>query len=64
MFELTKKNFLRENGVGNGDTTKRSDVYLNWYRKVDKKDRLAAGNRLKSFGKAFKVSSVLDSLST
>ena len=27
MFEQTKKEFLRENGVLNGDTTKRSDVY-------------------------------------
>lgn len=29
MFEQTKKEFLRENGVLNGDTTKRSDVYTN-----------------------------------
>ena len=38
MFELTKKEFLRENGVLNGDTTKRSDVYTNLYWKM-KKDR-------------------------
>lgn len=36
MFEQTKKEFLRENGVLNGDTTKRSDVYTNMYRKVKK----------------------------
>ena len=29
MYELTKKEFLRENGVHNGDTTKRSEVYNN-----------------------------------
>ena len=29
MFEQTKKEFLQENGVLNGDTTKRSDVYTN-----------------------------------
>ena len=29
MYELTKKEFLRENGVHNGDTTKRTDVYNN-----------------------------------
>lgn len=41
MFEQTKKEFLRENGVLNGDTTKRSDVYTNMYHKVQKNDRLA-----------------------
>ena len=41
MYELTKKEFLRENGVCNGDTTRRSDVYNNLYRKMQKKDRLA-----------------------
>ena len=40
MYELTKKEFLRENGVCNGDTTKRTDVYNNLYRKMSKKDRL------------------------
>ena len=29
MYELTKKEFLCENGVHNGDTTKRTDVYNN-----------------------------------
>lgn len=53
MFELTKKEFLRENGVGNGDTTKRSDVYLNLYRKMDKNDRLAAGNTLRQYERAY-----------
>ena len=43
MYELTKKEFLRENGVHNGDTTKRTDVYNNLYRKMDKDDRLSAG---------------------
>ena len=42
MFEQTKKEFLQENGVLNGDTTKRSDVYTNMYRKVQKNDRSAA----------------------
>ena len=36
MFELTKKEFLRENGVQNGDTTRRSDVYTNLHRKMRK----------------------------
>ena len=43
MFEQTKKEFLREKGILNGDTTRRSEVYTNMYRKVTKNDRLAAG---------------------
>ena len=27
MFESTKREFLQENGVHNGDTTRRSEVY-------------------------------------
>ena len=37
MYELTKKEFLRENGVCNGDTTRRSDVYNNLYRKMSRR---------------------------
>lgn len=48
MYELTKKEFLCENGVHNGDTTKRTDVYNNLYRKMSKKDRLAAGYTLEN----------------
>lgn len=51
MFELIKREFLRENGISNGDITKRSDVYLNLYRKMDKNDRLAAGNTLSKYEK-------------
>ncbi len=53
MFELTKREFLRENGVANGDTTKRTDVYMNLYRKMDKNDRLAAGNTLRQYERAY-----------
>lgn len=54
MFELTKKEFLRENGVLNGDTTKRSEVYTNMYRKVQKNDRLAAGHTLEQYERAYR----------
>lgn len=54
MFELTKKEFLRENGALNGDTTKRSDVYTNMYRKVAKEERLAAGNNLSQYERAYR----------
>lgn len=54
MFELTKKEFLRENGVLNGDTTKRSDVYTNLYWKMKKEDRLAAGNTLGQYERQYR----------
>lgn len=53
MFELTKKEFLRENGIHNGDTTRRSDVYINMYRKVQKNDRLAAGYTLQQYERSY-----------
>ncbi len=54
MFELTKKEFLRENGVQNGDTTKRSDVYTNLHRKMKKNDRLAAGYTMQKYERAYR----------
>ena len=54
MFELTKQEFLNENGALNGDTTKRSDVYTNMYRKVQKNDRLAAGYTLEQYERAYR----------
>ena len=54
MFELTKKEFLRENGVLNGDTTRRTDVYDNLYRKTEKNDRLAAGYTMEQYERAYR----------
>lgn len=54
MFELTKKEFLQENGIENGDTTKRSEVYLNLYKKMQKNDRLAAGHTLEQYERAYR----------
>ena len=54
MFEQMKKEFLRENGVLNGDTTKRTEVYDNMYRKVQKKDRLAAGYTMQQYERAYR----------
>ena len=48
MYELTKKEFLRENGVHNGDTTKRSEVYNNLYRKCRKRTDWLPGTPLKN----------------
>ncbi len=54
MFEQTKREFLRENGVLNGDTTKRSDVYTNLYRKMKKNDRLAAGYTMQQYERSYR----------
>lgn len=54
MFNQTKKEFLQENGVSNGDTTRRSDVYNNMYRKVQKNDRLAAGYTMQQYERAYR----------
>ena len=53
MFENTKREFLAENGVHNGDTTNRSEVYQNLYRQTEKNDRLAAGNTLRQYERAY-----------
>ncbi len=53
MFQLTKKEFLQENGIANGDTTHRSDVYTHLYHKIEKKDRLAAGHTLEQYERAY-----------
>ena len=46
MFEQTKKEFLRENGVLNGDTT--------MYHKVKKNDRLAAGYTMQQYERSYR----------
>lgn len=53
MFDLTKKEFIRENGVANGDTTRRSDVYTHLYRKTEKNDRLKAGYTMQQYERAY-----------
>lgn len=53
MFEMTKKEFLQENGVHNGDTTNRSEIYQKLYRKTEKNDRLAAGHTLGEYERQY-----------
>lgn len=54
MFDLTKKEFLRENGLQNGETTQRSDVYLNMHRGLPKQDRLPAGYTLQQYERVYR----------
>ncbi len=40
MFDECKRHFLQENGVANGDTTKRTEVFTRYQLSVPKEDRL------------------------
>ena len=40
MFDNAKREFLEENGIANGDTTKRSDVFYHYQKFAKKRDRL------------------------
>lgn len=40
MFDECKRHFIQENGVANGDTTKRTEVFTHYQLSVDKSDRL------------------------
>jgi len=53
MFQSTKRDFLMENGVHNGDTTHRSEVFQHLYRKMPKNDRLAAGHTLEQYERQY-----------
>ena len=39
MFDNVKKEFIQENGVSNGDTTKRSDIFKDYQLSVNKDKR-------------------------
>ena len=41
MFDNVKKEFIHENGVSNGDTTKRSDIFKDYQLSVSKDKRLS-----------------------
>lgn len=53
MFESTKKEFFMENGVHNGDTTNRSEIYQKLYQQTEKNDRLAAGYTLEEYERQY-----------
>ena len=54
MFDNTKREFLEENGVMNGDTTKRSDVFYNYQKSVPKQDRLKGTWTLEQYETAYR----------
>ena len=54
MFDETKRHFIQENGVGNGDTTKRSEVFTRYQLSVPKKDRLKGTWTLGEYERAYR----------
>lgn len=43
LFNMVKSEFIENNGVLNGDTTSKSEVYTAYYNTIPKADRLKAG---------------------
>lgn len=42
IFDMVKSEFTKENGVHNGDTTRRTEVYTNYLRGIPEQDRAKA----------------------
>lgn len=53
MWNMVKSEFIENYGVHNGDTTKRSDVYLDYYKSISKDDRLKAQYTLQQYERSY-----------
>ena len=53
MVGSTKKENFMENGVHNGDTTNRSEIYQKLYQQTEKNDRLAAEYTLEEYERQY-----------
>jgi hypothetical protein len=53
MFDNAKREFLQENGIANGDTTRRSEVFQNYQRSVEKSDRLKGSWTLEQYERQY-----------
>ena len=57
MFDETKRHFILEKGIANGDTTKRTEVFTRYQLSVNKSDRLSGtwtlGQYERMYTKAF-----------
>jgi hypothetical protein len=53
MFDNAKREFLQENGIANGDTTRRSEVFQNYQRSVGKSDRLKGSWTLEQYERQY-----------
>lgn len=54
MFDMVKKEYIQENGVANGDTTKRGDVYTAYQKSVKIDDRLKGTWTLQQYESAYR----------
>ena len=55
MFDECKRHFLQENGVANGDTTKRSEVFRAYQLSIKKDDRLKGTWSLEQYESQYRV---------
>lgn len=53
MFDECKRHFLQENGVANGDTTKRSEVFRAYQLSIKENDRLKGTWSLQQYEKQY-----------
>lgn len=49
MFDMVKQEFIKENGISNGDTTKRSDIFKEYQLHAKKEERLKGTWTLKQY---------------
>lgn len=49
MFDMVKREFIQENGISNGNTTKRSDIFREYQLSVKKEERLKGTWTLKQY---------------
>lgn len=54
MFDETKRHFIKERGVANGDTTKRSDIFEGYQRSANIDNRLKGTWTLGQYEKAYR----------
>ncbi|MCM1253832.1 MAG: DUF3879 family protein [Clostridium sp.] len=53
MFDMVKEEFIREKGVSNGDTTRRSDVFRAYQLSIKEDDRLKGTWSLEQYEKQY-----------
>jgi hypothetical protein len=54
MFDECKRHFLQENGVANGDTTKRSEVFRSYQLSIKEDDRLKGTRSLQQYEEQYR----------
>ena len=54
MFDETKRHFMQENGVANGDTTRRSEVFRDYQLSAPIKDRLKGTWTLEQYERQYR----------